>query len=131
MDFVRVLGNTTGSHLVGSKPDPYGDLEYDRVNCASISEIVDWADLLKIDAEGHEKEILTATRREDWETIDALVEVGSEENAQVLYEHFRGMNMNMYAQKDGWNSVQKENEMPTSYRDGSLFISAADQMPWQ
>src|SRR5258708_26318949 len=27
MEFVRVLGNTTGSHLAGSKLNPYGDLE--------------------------------------------------------------------------------------------------------
>ena len=26
-EFVRVMGNTTGSHLAGSKSDPYGDLD--------------------------------------------------------------------------------------------------------
>src|SRR5690606_22991553 len=50
-EFIRVLGNTTGSHLVGAKPSPYGELERFPVRLTPIGPIVEWADLLKVDAE--------------------------------------------------------------------------------
>ena len=62
-EFVRVLGNTTGSHLAGAKPAPYGPLEMFQVTLESIHPILEWADFVKIDVEGHEREILLATRR--------------------------------------------------------------------
>src|SRR4051812_15501255 len=48
--FVRVLGNTTGSHLAGSK-DSYGDKEFFTVKTLAVEPLLEWADLAKIDAE--------------------------------------------------------------------------------
>lgn len=129
-EFIRVLGNTTGNHLAGSKPNPYGPLERFPVAVEPIGSIIEWADFLKVDAEGHEKEILLATTREHWQTREAVVEVGTPDNAAALYEHFRALGVILFAQKGGWQPVRTIEEMPMSHHDGSLFISTKPQMPW-
>src|SRR3989344_909107 len=131
-EFVRVLGNTTGSHLAGSKPESYlyGDLDRFPVEVDAIGPIIAWADFLKIDAEGHEKEILLATSAGDWKDTDALVEVGNEDNARHIFDYFNKIGVNLFAQKINWQKVNKIEQMPTSYHDGSLFITSKDKMPW-
>ena len=128
--FTRVLGNTTSSHLTGSKADPYGDLETFPVTVVDIASIIGWADLIKLDAEGHEKDIFLATYWEHWRDRDALVEVGSEQNAVAVYDHCQKMGVNLFAQKINWNRVTHVAAMPTSYHDGTLFITCKGEMPW-
>jgi FkbM family methyltransferase len=128
-EFVRVLGNTTGSHLAGSKANPYGDLDRVPVQVEAIDPLLRWADLIKLDAEGHEKEILLATRSDHWANTDALVEIG-DQNAGPVYEHFRSMNVPLYTQKKNWQLVESVEEMPTSYKEGTLFISGCQHSPW-
>ena len=53
-EFVRVKGNTTGSHLAGSKPNPYGELERFMVHVVPMVDAIQDCDLVKLDAEGHE-----------------------------------------------------------------------------
>lgn len=130
MEFVRVLGNTTGSHLAGAKPHPYGELERFPVALEAFQDILTWADLVKIDAEGHERTILSATPGALWERTDALVEVSSEANAEALFAHFRDEGVALFSQKRGWRRVERLAHMPTSYREGSLFISRKERMPW-
>jgi FkbM family methyltransferase len=130
MEFVRVLGNTTGSHLAGSKENPYGDLERFPVAVEAVEPLIEWADLIKLDAEGHEKEILLATRREHWEKTDALVEVGCAGNAAAIYAHFEKLGARLFAQKINWRQVRDPADMPASYRDGTLFVTCKDEMPW-
>ncbi len=131
MEFTRVLGNTTGSHLSGSKADPYGELERFAVRVESIVPIIEWADLIKLDAEGHEKEIVLATKREHWLKTDAIVEVENRKNADALYDFFRSQGIKMFSQKKGWEQVAEIGDMPVGYKEGSLFISAKDKMPWR
>lgn len=131
MEFVRVLGNTTGSHLAGSKPNPYGDLERFPVRVKSIKSVIGWADLIKLDAEGHEKEILLATNRDHWSNTDALVEVASESNAASIYEYFTKLGIGLFSQKKNWQRVRDVDDMPTSYRDGTLFITFKGEMNWR
>src|SRR3989344_2282135 len=127
-EFIRVLGNTTGSHLTGSKPNPAGQLDKFMVEIKPITPIIEWADLLKIDAEGHEKEILLVTSSENWVNTDAIVEVGNETNAHAIFDHFNKLGINLFAQKVNWQKVSSFYQMPTSYRDGSLFITSSDKM---
>jgi len=54
-EFVRVLGNTTGSHLAGAKKS-YGDREFFPVVVRAVGPLFASADFAKIDAEGHEKQ---------------------------------------------------------------------------
>jgi FkbM family methyltransferase len=130
-EFVRVLGNTTGSHLAGSKTNPYGQLERFPVRVDAIGSLMAWPDLIKMDAEGHEKDMLLSTSREQWLRTDALVEVENENNAAAIYNYFHGLCVHLFSQKTGWNEVQSVDDMPTSYREGTLFITSRNKMPWQ
>ena len=128
-EFVRVLGNTTGSHLAGEK-SPYGELERFDVRLEHFGAHLAWADLAKIDIEGHEREILVSSEPEVWKTTDAIVEVGNPENAAAIFDRFRSTGVNLFAQKDGWLRVEDLSGMPVSHRDGSLFVSRKSAMPW-
>ncbi len=130
MEFVRVVGNTTGSHLAGSKANPYGELERFKVKVEAIGPIIEWADLIKMDAEGHEKEIILATTREQWLKTDAMIEVENKDNAKLLYDHFTKMGINLFSQKLNWQKVGKVEDMPAGYREGTLFVTAKKEMPW-
>jgi hypothetical protein len=125
-----VLGNTTGSHLAGSKRDPYGELERFEVRVESAAPHLAWADLAKIDIEGHEKDLFLETEKSVWRTTDAMAEVGSEENAGAIWDAFRDTDVHLFAQKTSWQRVTRFADMPTSHRDGSLFVSAKPAVPW-
>lgn len=130
MEFVRVKGNTTSSHLAGAKANPYGELERFPVEVKSFAEASVDADFVKIDAEGHEVAILRALPIENWARLDAIVEVGTPENAAAIFYHFRDAPVNLFSQKTGWQKIKAISDIPSSYREGSLFISSKSQMPW-
>lgn len=129
-EFVRVLGNTTSSHLAGSK-NPYGELEKYEVDVLAIQNILEGVDLIKMDVEGHEVELLTSLSPQDFQKIDLLVEVGTQHNAEKIFSHIKKSNASMFAQKIGWNKVQSVTDMPCSYKEGTLFISSKSSMSWQ
>jgi FkbM family methyltransferase len=128
-EFVRVLGNTTGSHLAGSK-DSYGEREYFSVPTKSVLPLFESADLAKIDAEGHEKELLLSTTREVFNHLDIIVEIGNPGNAAAIFGHCRRLEVGMFAQKIGWHRVESLADVPTSHREGSVFLSTKSEMPW-
>lgn len=128
-EFVRVLGNTTSSHLAGCK-NPYGDLERFTVPLFDIRDLMGKADLIKMDVEGHENEILLATKGSDWKATDAMVEIGGVDKAKVIFEHLTREGVNLFAQKINWGKVTKLEDVPTSYKEGSLFITKKAAMPW-
>jgi FkbM family methyltransferase len=130
VEFIRVVGNTTGSHIAGSKSNPYGDLDKFMVSVDSFRDICNNFDLLKIDVEGHEADILLSTEKEDWQGTDAIVEIGSLGNAEKVFHHFSNLALNLFSQKQAWQKVNSLEDMPFSYKDGSLFISSGDVMPW-
>jgi FkbM family methyltransferase len=130
MSFVRVLGNTTGSHLAGAKADPYGELERFTVNVEAALPHLAWADLAKIDIEGHEAVLISALDPAVWLTTDAVLEVGTPDNAAAIWRHLAHTGVSMFAQKIGWSRVLRLEDMPTGYREGSLFLTGKDAMPW-
>jgi FkbM family methyltransferase len=129
-EFIRIVNNTTGGHLAGAKFNPYGPMDRFSVQTVLAAPHIEWADLIKMDIEGHEADVLCATSGEDWQTTDAIVEVGNTENASAIFNHFSQIGINLFAQKTGWMKVVSLEDMPTSHRDGSLFISAGDKMNW-
>lgn len=130
MQFVRVLGNTTSSHLAGAKANPYGELERFDVDVVDVKDIARRVDIMKIDAEGHEAVILNAIVLEQWRTLDSFVEIGSADNALAVFQRFDGTGVNIFAQKLGWQRVESAHDMPTSYKEGGVFISIKAEMPW-
>lgn len=130
MQFVRVLGNTTSSHLAGAKPNPYGELERFDVAVQDIRAIAERVDLFKIDAEGHEAVLLKALPVDVWKRVDAFVEIGTPENAHAVFDHFSGTGINIFSQKRGWARVESIDDVPISYKEGGVFVSAKPVMPW-
>jgi FkbM family methyltransferase len=130
MQFVRVLGNTTSSHLAGAKANPYGELERFDVAVQDIRAIAERVDLFKIDAEGHEAVLLKALPLDVWKRVDAFVEIGTPENARVVFDHFAGTGVNIFSQKRGWNRIVSIDDVPLSYKEGGVFVSAKPVMPW-
>ena len=130
LEFVRVLGNTTSSHLAGAKDNAYGPLERFPVKVETISDIMPNMDFIKMDAEGHEKVIILGTSAEHWDNTDMMVEVGSVDNAGAIFEHIQKIGVRAFAQKLGWNQVETFDDMPTHYKNGSLFITRKQAMPW-
>ncbi|HAF94604.1 MAG: hypothetical protein A2X34_10710 [Elusimicrobia bacterium GWC2_51_8] len=130
VDFIRVLGNTTGSHIAGAKPNPYGKLEKVSVKTRAFKKILKGFDLVKMDVEGFEKTLIVSTGRGDWKDTDALVSVHDAENAQVLFKHFNNLGINLFSQKIGWRKAVRVNDMPMNHHEGSLFVSARQEMAW-
>ena len=129
-EFIRVCGNTTGSHIAGSKDDPYGELEKFSVEVRAIKPMLEWADLVKMDIEGHEKEVFNNTPIEAWKKVDVMLEIENEKSAKVIFNSFKGSNINLFSEMTGWSNVKQFTDMPKSYHDGSLFITHTPDMPW-
>ena len=130
MDFIRVLGNTTGSHLAGAKEDPYGELETFSVETSDINAVLLNNDFVKMDIEGQEATAILSTKKDTWTNVEMILEVGTEKNAEIIFEYLNEINVNMFSQKTGWNKVSNLADVPTSYKEGSLFLSVADEMSW-
>ena len=121
--FTRVRGNLTGSHLSGAKQSPYGDLDEFEVRVQNFRSILQTNDFLKIDVEGAEAELFCSTSIADWETAEAVMEIGSEENATEIFLHLkRCPGLNVFSQKRGWDLVDTVQDLPTHHREGSVFI---------
>ena len=58
--FVRVLGNTTGSHLLGAKKKVYNKIKNINVKILNARKIIKTKNLVKIDAEGEEGKIINS-----------------------------------------------------------------------
>jgi len=129
-EFIRVEGNTTGSHLAGAKSDPYGDLTRYVVKVLAAEDVFKNVDFAKIDAEGHEVVILKAVPKEYWQNLDVVVEVGTAENAKEIYDYFTALDVGLFSQKTGWQKAATLEDIPVSYKEGSLFISSNSKMPW-
>ena len=87
-------------------------------------------DFIKMDAEGQERVILLATTAAHWVKTDMIVEIGSPENAEAIFSHLSTLGVNAFAQKRGWDRVTSLADMPTSYKEGSLFITRHAAMQW-
>lgn len=131
LQFVRVLGNTTGSHVLGAKSDPYGDLEVFEVEATSVSDAIAGKDLVKMDVEGLEADLLTALDVNHFARMDVVCEIGSPDNAARIWDHFQtDGGVNLFSQKIGWDRVTDSSQLPNSHKEGSLFLSSSAVMPW-
>lgn len=118
--FVRVLDNLTGNHILGAK-NSYGPVEAVTVSLADCRPLFAWADFAKIDCEGHEAVLVRAAAAAVWGRTDALMEVGTEENARAIYDHLRDV-VPMWSQKIGWGWVRRASDVPAHHSEGSLFV---------
>ncbi len=127
--FTRVLGNTTSSHLTGDKK-PYGKIEVFEVALLDIRNIMKQHDFIKMDVEGHEAQIIEATTNEDWTTTEMILEIGSAETAKRIFNHSINININIFSQKKGWDLARNLDDLPVSYKEGSVFLTKK-KMRWE
>jgi FkbM family methyltransferase len=129
-NFVRVLGNTTSSHLEGSKDNAYGELENFEVKTIAVDQVFAGTDFIKMDVEGAEAKIITATGREHWSDVEMMLEVGNAKNAAIIYDHLQRIGVNAFSQKTGWTHARDFEAFPMSYKEGSLFLTTRNEMSW-
>ena len=125
--FTRVVGNTTSSHLSGLKPTAYGDLEQFKVKVIDINGLMpqEGGVICKIDIEGSEAAVLRSIRPEDWDRLDAIVEVTSNQAAIEIYEFLlKNPSIHGYSQKIQWEKVTGLDSIPFNYKEGSLFLTS-------
>jgi FkbM family methyltransferase len=132
VQFIRVLGNTTSSHIKGEKTNPYGILEEFTVRCDELDSQLGYhrKSLLKIDIEGMEAKLIQSISKTNWSNIDAFVEVGTKDNAYEIFKFCEQNGLRIYAQQNSWTEIMEIKEMPMSYKDGSIFLSTSD-MKWR
>lgn len=132
LNFTRVLGNTTGSHLSGAKANPYGELEVFEVEVDSIREVVrENFDFVKMDVEGYEVKLISALESEDFKSMEIMLEIGTSENASEMFTELKRLGIHAFSQKTNWSEVEKLEDLPTSHREGSLFLTTCAEMNWE
>ncbi len=131
LNFTRVLGNTTGSHLSGAKANPYGDLEVFEVEVDDITEVIsEGYDFVKMDVEGYEVKLISALKAENFSSMDIMLEIGTAENASEMFAELKRLDINAFSQKNNWGEVNSLQDLPTSHREGSLFLTSSSNMNW-
>lgn len=132
MQYMRVLGNTTGSHLLGAKENVYGPTDIVSVEVDDIREVLGNGnfDFVKMDVEGHESTLLNRLTAESLKKTDIMLEIGSEKNASEIYEILKQKSIPAYAQKINWRLVEKLEDLPSHHTHGSVFLSMQGAPNW-
>ena len=132
MEYLRVLGNTTGSHLLGSKNDVYGPTDIVSVQVDDILEVlqIEKFDFVKMDVEGHEVTLLERITPISIKTTDIMLEIGSKKNAVAIFQILKEKNIPAYSQKTNWNLVENLEDLPSHHTHGSLFLSLQGEPNW-
>ena len=132
MDYIRILGNTTGSHLLGSKEEVYGATEIVSVEVDDILEVLNQGkfDFVKMDVEGHEEVLLNRITARSIATTDIMLEIGSEKNAKEIFTIISDKKIPAYAQKINWARVERVHDLPSHHTHGSLFLSMQGPPNW-
>ena len=132
MEYIRILGNTTGSHLLGSKEEVYGATETVSVEVDDILEVLSQGkfDFVKMDVEGHEVVLLNRITTQSIATTDIMLEIGSEKNAKEIFTILSDKKIPAYAQKINWGRVEQLEDLPNHHTHGSLFLSMQGPPNW-
>ena len=132
MEYIRILGNTTGSHLLGSKKDVYGPTDIVSVDVDDILEVLNQGNFnfVKMDVEGHEAVLLNRVTAESLKKTDIMLEIGSEKNAAEIYGILQQKGIPAYAQKINWGLVGRLEDLPSHHTHGSVFLSMQGAPNW-
>jgi FkbM family methyltransferase len=127
--FVRVIDNTTASHITGSRAY-YGDSDSVEIETTTFDEIGSFPGLMKINVEGHEHVIVPLIPDSAWERMDAFIEIHDEKNRNALHTCFSRMPVNVFSQKKGWEMALEPNDYPSWNTEGYIFVTMKEKMPW-
>ena len=129
LSFIKVLGNENANHIEGTRTF-YGDFKKIKVDVIPFSEIGVIPDLMKINVEGHEKIIVPTIPVNVWETSDTFIEVHDEENAEILWNYFYKLKLNIFSQKKSWRLAKSLKDMPFTNKEGYIFVTKKNKMSW-
>ena len=124
-DFTRIVNNTTGSYI-GDKKESYGPTEIIKVNVINAEVLSGKYDFIKIDAEGSEFDILRNFKTKDFKKTDFMIEISTELSRKNLWKMMKKNKLKFYSQKKSWDRVKKITDLPTSHREGAVFISSSN-----
>jgi FkbM family methyltransferase len=124
-NFLRVIDNTTGSHLMGSKSNTYGPIETFQVQVSRLNGYIAerGRTFAKIDIEGAEVDALKSLSEEDWENFDCIVEITDSNSAKEILVLAESYKLSVYSQKISWNVASKVEDLPQRWDQGSVLIS--------
>lgn len=123
-EFVKINNNITGSHILGSKKNIYGDIEKYEVEVVALSKLCSHFDLIKLDIEGAEDSAILSLVKKDINKTDIIVEIHSYEKSKKILEHLKKEEIRCFSQKNNWAEVKSLEQMPKDYTEGALFISS-------
>ena len=126
--FTKIINNTTGSFIRKAKYKTYGPVKRFKVKTENFSNILKWADLVKMDVEGLEADLVKKLKVKDLINKEIILEVGSKKNAKKIFKYSKNNSYNLFSQKTGWQKVKLVSHMPKSYKDGSLIISTNENL---
>lgn len=120
--FTKVVNNSTSS-FIGNAKVPYGPIKITKVKTEIFSDVLKKNDILKVDVEGIEDKLVKSIKKSDLINKFLILEVGTINNAKIIFSHLSKFNnIVLLSQKTQWSKVKKINQMPESYKDGSLII---------
>jgi len=120
--FTKIVNNSTGSYI-NDKKEGYGPLEKYEVEVIDAKKLPNKYDLIKMDIEGSEGDVLSAFDPDIFENTDIIAEVSTEKTRIFLWDLFQKLELKVYSQKTGWELIKEIEDLPTSHRQGSIFIS--------
>ena len=126
--FTKIINNTTGSFIKKAKKKTYGPVKRFKVKTEKFSNILKWADLVKMDVEGLESDLIKSIKSKDLHNKEIILEVGSKNNAKKIFGYSKKEGYNLFSQKIAWKKVKNLTDIPISYKDGSLIISLEDKL---
>ena len=129
LEFVRVKGNTTSSHILGER-EFYGEVDKFQIETMTFEDVGVTPDLMKINIEGHEKTLVPSIPKHIWNKCDVFIELHGLDCCEVIFEYFNEIGINIFSQKIAWNKVHSIEELPLSYKEGLIFVSSKDSMNW-
>jgi len=85
---------------------------------------------VKMDVEGHEVVLLSAISRENILETEFMLEIGTSENAKLAYLEIKRLGLNAFSQKNNWALVRSIDDLLTSHRERSLFLTMKPKVDW-
>jgi FkbM family methyltransferase len=123
--FIKVHGNTTASHIHGAR-EFHGPITEQEVEMHSY-ENYPYPDFAKINIEGYEKVLIPRLSKKFLQSVNMLVEIHSTQDMLVVLETCKNNDLEIYTQSSGFRRFEETDDLPTSNKDGYIFITKSNK----
>lgn len=126
-EFEIVHGNTTASHLAGSRTS-YGPKQKILIELSNH-----WhyktPEFAKMNIEGYETQLIPSLGERLLE-MDLIVESHDSTSSDSIYQTARKIDIKLYSHKIGFDQVKSRKDMPESNKEGYIILSAKNRNNW-